>query len=167
MVYYEKRPGSVFMAAKFRPCTPAHTPERCGSYFFVAAFDLPDNRVMSASWDSFLTSRCRADRSTPQKLFCGCRHSIPFLELIWREFPNPRNLEFRPLRSSLQTDDRSRFQLHTQRAEPSSILSDVNGMCQMCDLVDEDLDRQDHFSAGVFSFVEHQDTVMVAPAGPR
>lgn len=76
------RPGSVFMAAKFRPCTPAHTPERCGSYFFVAAFDLPDNRVMSASWDSFLTSRCRADRSTPQKLFCGCRHSIP----AWSSF---------------------------------------------------------------------------------
>ena len=34
-------------------------------------------------------------------------------------------------------------------------------MCQMSDLVDEDLDRQDHFSAGVFSFVEHQDTIMV------
>ncbi len=83
------------------------------------------------------------------------------LEFIWSELPNPRNLEFRPLRSSLQTDDGSRFQLHTQRAEPSSILSDVNGMCQMCDLVDEDLDRQDHFSAGVFSFVEHQDTIMV------
>ena len=83
------------------------------------------------------------------------------LEFIWSELPNPRDLELRPLRSSLQTDDASRLQLHTQRAEPRSIFSDVNGMCQMSDLVNEDLDRQDHFSAGVFSFVEHQDTIMV------
>jgi len=63
--YHEERAEHVFMP--YRIQTPPE--QEAGATFSLRAFDLPANRVMSASWDSFLTSRCRADRSTPQKAF--------------------------------------------------------------------------------------------------
>jgi hypothetical protein len=45
-------------------------------------FERPDRRVMSACCDSFSAAEPSSERSTPQKLPCGCKHSIP----AWSSF---------------------------------------------------------------------------------
>ena len=51
-------------------------PNFMARYFLAVAFARPDTRVIIACWASFLTSG-RVLKSTPQKLACGCRDSIP------------------------------------------------------------------------------------------
>ena len=87
------------------------------------------------------------------------------LQFIGCQLPNPGNLKFCPLRSALQTDDSSRLQSRTQGAEPSAVFGNVDGMREMSVLIDEDLHGQHHFPAWRFSFIQHDQTIMVGRRG--
>jgi len=83
------------------------------------------------------------------------------LKFIGRKLTNPCDLELCPLRSALQAYDHSRLQLRAQGAESRPAIGDVDGVCEVSDLVDQDLDRQNHFPALRFAFVQHEETIMV------
>ena len=87
------------------------------------------------------------------------------LQFIRRQLANPRNLKFCPLRSALQTNYGSRLQSRTQGAESSAVFGNVDGMCEMSVLIDEDLHWQHHFPAWRFPFIQHHQTIMVRRRG--
>jgi hypothetical protein len=53
---------------------------------YTTDFERTDRRVISACCDSFAAAEPSSESSTPQKLPCGCKHSIP----AWSSFGESR-----------------------------------------------------------------------------
>jgi hypothetical protein len=70
-IFYRKARKDVLQSRAF------WFPDVTANYFRSVDFERAERRVMSACCDSFLTSGASSDKSTPQKLLCGCRDSRP------------------------------------------------------------------------------------------
>ena len=91
---------------------------------------------MSACCDSFLTSVASSDKSTPQKLLCGCRDSRPACISFGASCLIHAIRNFALFDPALQDYVRSRQQFGPQGAQTCPVLSDVNGMSQVRHRVD-------------------------------